>query len=88
MAWYREEEWEELLEAVADPGGLADTYEEWEETAEVALDRLREAGLDVRPVDVGVAELVSWCEERGRDVDSRARTHFVTAKLRRRSGES
>ena len=81
VAWYERDEWNRLLEVAADPDSLEPSYDEWKTTAESAMAKLAAAGLVVVQETVRVAELVRWCEDRGRPVDAEARAAFVTAKL-------
>jgi hypothetical protein len=82
LAWYRKEEWKRLLQLAADPEVLEKTYEEWQEMAQRHFQDLKMSGYAVRKVDVGVDELLAYCEEHKLPFDSAARSRFAAYKLR------
>lgn len=86
VAWYRREQWVRLREISADTDTLEDTYDEWLESATRALRELRRSGVSARKVDVDVEDLLGWCNERSRGVDSSSRANYVADKMRRRAG--
>jgi hypothetical protein len=88
MAWFRKEDWPKLLEVSADPDQLEKTHQEWLEFALASIIDLRAKGLRVEKVDVGVDELVAWCQARGVPVDGKARADFAAFKLRKRHEKS
>lgn len=87
-AWYRADQWERLREISTDPEKLEQTYEEWVENAERALQGLRESGMRVEKVELDVEELLTWCETRELDPDASARARYAAEKLRQRHQDS
>ncbi|MDP2662331.1 MAG: hypothetical protein Q8R28_16540 [Dehalococcoidia bacterium] len=85
VAWYRKDQWDELLRLSEDRACLEDTFGEWLVDARLTLLRLRREGLDVRQVDVDVNDLASWCKEQGVHVTASTRAGYVADKLRRAS---
>jgi len=83
-AWYRKAQWDRLLEVSTDRDKLEDTYEEWVETAEDAIRRLRRQGVTIVKVDVDVEELLAWCQAQSRPVDGEARAEYAATRLRER----
>jgi len=81
VAWFRKEEWPKLLEVSADRDQLEETYDEWLEFALASIIDVRAKGLRVEKVDVGVEELVAWCQARGVPVDGKTRADFASFKL-------
>lgn len=81
VAWFRPEQWTLLRAVCADSDRLELTYEEWVKEASAKAWELQQQGYAVRRVDVELAELVLWCEAKGRPVDEAARAEFVVSKL-------
>ena len=88
VAWFRKEEWPKLLEVSTDRDELEKTHEEWLEFALASIIDLKAKGLRVEKVDVGVEELVAWCQARGVPVDGKARADFASFKLLKRHDKS
>jgi hypothetical protein len=87
VAWYRREQWPRLLEVAEDADELEDTYEEWLGIANERFDEFNVPGVLLKKVDVDIEELITWCGERGRPVDARARSEFVAEKVREMAEE-
>lgn len=87
VAWYRQEQWERLCEAADDQKCLEMTYEEWQQGAEEALQRLSRQGLDPVPVPVDVEALIQWCRERDRPIDGNTRVEYAAYRLAQMSME-
>jgi hypothetical protein len=83
-AWYRPEQWERLREVSVDRDKLADTFDEWLETAEKSLPEMRKAGIYAEKIDVDVEELVAWCQALGREVNADTRVEYVALLTRQR----
>ena len=83
VAWYRREQWDLLRSVSADVEILEETYDEWLEFAEEAIDHARKSGviLEKVDVDVDVYELINWCAKEKRPVDVDARSWFVIDKM-------
>jgi len=69
VAWYTREQWDRLREVSADPGSLADTYEDWVRFAKKSLKQLEEEGIHPEKIEMDVDELVKWCRARDRKVE-------------------
>jgi hypothetical protein len=81
FAWYRQEQWQQLLAVSSDRGDLEETFAEWLALAEKSIAGLRRQGGKVRKVEVNVDDLVCWCQAEQRPIDSKARAAFVVHKL-------
>ena len=82
VAWYRKEQWGDLLGVSEDRDKLEATYGEWLIEANLALRRMRQSGMDIRKVDVDVEELVRWCREQGRPVNAASRAYYVAERVK------
>jgi hypothetical protein len=80
IAWYRRGQWFLLKQSAVDSDIIEDTYEEWEEEAEKAVQKLIASGLQPYKVDVDVFELEKWCTEKGLPNDSKARSRFAAER--------
>jgi hypothetical protein len=81
VAWYRADQWAQLLQVSADAGDLESTYEQWHEQATRKMKLFRAQGMNVHEVPIDVDELLKWCEAQDRPVDAEARASFVLAKI-------
>ena len=88
VAWFRREEWPRLLEVSADRDQLEETYDEWLQSARQTLLHLRAEGQRVEKVDIGVDELLKWCQTRHVPVDASARANLAAAQLHQRHAKS
>ena len=85
VAWYTEEEWRKVKEASVDSDRFEETYAEWVEMAEEALQDLMAAGLKAEKFPINSEELLSWCIVHGRINDAGARSEFVSVQSSRQS---
>jgi hypothetical protein len=83
VAWYRREQWQRLREISADGDDLEESYEAWLAEAERVF-RYGDLSRKFQKVDVDVEQLLAWCNENGRPVDSKARAHYAAEVLRTR----
>lgn len=81
IAWYSRQDWERLREIVDDPENLEETYEEWLEMAEAAIDQIRASGYRPETVPIAVDALVAWCDKEDRDLTGEARAEFAAELL-------
>ncbi len=88
FAWYRREEWERLREIAADRDVLEDTYDEWLRSARQTLLSLQAKGRRVQKTNIGVEELLRWCQSRKVAVDGNARAEFAAAILQQQHTDS
>lgn len=88
VAWYRAEQWQRLREVAEDVDDLDDTYEAWLLSADRMLRESAASGLSIEKVDMNVQELLAWCNARGMAVNGKARSQYVSEKLRQRYEES
>ena len=87
LGWYTREQWQRLVALAPDRADLDDTFEEWREQAERALEELTAQGHAIRKVFVDVDDLAAWCESRGRPRDASARAEYITEQTQRAAGE-
>lgn len=79
MAWYKRAQWPQLRLACAEPGRLAESYDEWLADATGHLAQMRSRGLLVSRVIVDVGDLVAWCARRSRPVAPEAASEFAAS---------
>jgi hypothetical protein len=88
VAWYRAEQWQRLREVAADVENLEESHEAWLQTAESLLREGIPSDLTVEKVEVDIEELLAWCIARNLPVDGKARTRYVSEKLRQKYEDS
>lgn len=81
FAWYRPDQWQRVREISADEDDLHDSYIEWLQSAEERLQELRSSGFRVEKVDVHSEALILWCNERGLEINGKARSRYVAERL-------
>lgn len=77
LIWYRMEQYDAAMAIMEDRGKLHRTYTEWRLAAEKAEKQARRAGWTTTRAYLDPAEFVSWCRERGLNVDAEARKRFA-----------
>jgi len=81
LAWFRRDEWPQLLASAADREKLEDTYDQWLREARKLLLDAATCGVAIEKVDVGIDELLAWCRRENRLLDGDARASFAAYKL-------
>jgi len=82
IAWFQPESWERLKVIADDRADLDDSYDEWKKNANTAISDIRATGKVVKRVNVDIDELLRWCQTQNKPVNSAARAHFVSERLR------
>lgn len=81
MVWYREEDWQRLLEIFSDVHLLPATYEDWLIKANQNLETAKGSGDMVVKVYIDPENFSTWCDKRGKDFDADARTQFAIEEV-------
>lgn len=76
MTWYEEQDFQEIKRLMADGHTLHRTYAEWFHAASIGEKQQIAAGRHVVRAVIKPAEFKQWCQERGLNLDSNARTAF------------
>jgi len=84
VAWYRAEDYPRLLEVATDRKGMHSRFVDWEQSALLNNDKLREQGIRIEKIEIDLEELIAWCNARNRSNDGAARAEFAVEKLRAR----
>jgi hypothetical protein len=82
VAWYRQQEWQRLLEVSQDRDDLESTYDEWAAAMPARMAEIQKAGFKPHRIDVAVEDLIAWCRSNGRLLDGAARADYTAHKLR------
>lgn len=83
LAWYRPDQWRRLRVLATDKDGFHDNYEDWVREGLRVIETTKEKGQRSIKVDVDVEELKRWCQDKGLQLDGKARSEFVVERLRR-----
>ncbi|MFQ5737941.1 MAG: hypothetical protein ACE5JX_02930 [Acidobacteriota bacterium] len=83
VAWYDRGQWTRLRQVAADPERLEESYEEWVAMAEKAIRDLKAQGMRIQRVPVDAEDLIGWCKEQARRLDTSARAEFTSHQLRK-----
>ncbi len=84
VAWYREDQWHLLRSTASDPESIEERYEDWFQSAEKAIKKLKKQRLRPVKVDFNVREFNDWCKKEGRAPDGNSRSIYVAYLLRQR----
>lgn len=77
MVWYRLEDYADALAVMEDRNKLPSTYSLWRMRAEQAEKEQHRLGRSTTRVYIKPAEFVTWCRERGLNIDAKARNEFA-----------
>jgi len=86
FCWYQREEWEKLKATAVDKDDLDDSYDEWRTNASSAIAELRGDGQLIQKVKINIEQLDAWCEDKGVENNSAARSRYAGEMLSQRSG--
>ena len=81
VAWYRREDYGQLLGTFSDGRGMPESYDDWLQTAELLISELALHGHAVRKVCIDPDVFCIWCSRKGLVPDSTARTRFVIESI-------
>lgn len=76
FTWYREEEYEKLLEVTSEPEGLKEDYQAWLADARQALLKYKRMGFEPRRVYLEVDDYVDWCRLRDKPLNEQSREMY------------
>ncbi len=77
MVWYKEDDWDKLIELFTDSHLLPKSYEDWLKRAEEMADKVEAAGDVVMKVFIDPETFPAWCKEKKREMDMNARTELA-----------
>ncbi len=77
MVWYKEEDWNTLMELFSDSHLLPKSYADWLQRAEEMAKQVEGSGDLVMKVFIDPETFPAWCKEKGKDMDSNARAELA-----------
>ena len=77
LAWYRQDQWQLLLDYSTDSDKLERTYQEWLEHAEEKVNEMDNDGINIVKVDINIEEMKKWCERHDKQIDSYTRGEYA-----------
>ena len=77
IAWYKEEDYERLLEIFEDSHKLPPTFDKWLQSAEKGFSNFRARGYRVIKVYIDPDTFPVWCRSTGHKIDAKARIDFA-----------
>ena len=78
VCWYTEENWTKVRAAASDPDRFEDTYQEWIDMGEKALQGLQIAGVTAEKFNINSEDLLAWCVAHSRANNAASRAEFVS----------
>lgn len=77
MVWYKEEDWNTLMQLFTDSHLLPKTYADWLPRAEEMVKKTEEGGDIVMKVYIDPTTFPAWCKEKGKEMNMEARTELA-----------
>ena len=77
MVWYKEEDWNALMELFPDSHLLPPSYKEWESRAEEMKTQVEASGDVVIKVYIDPETFPAWCKDQGKEMNSEARAELA-----------
>ena len=77
VAWYRREDWLQIVAVMDDGDKLPATYEKWLYRAENTVKTFERQGVIVYRVEIDPGTFPAWCKSHGLNVDAKARMEFA-----------
>ena len=77
LAWYRQEQWQLLLDYSTDSDKLEHTYQEWLEHAEEKVNEMGKDGINIVKVGINIEEMKKWCERHDKLIDGHTRSEYA-----------
>jgi hypothetical protein len=84
IAFYKKEQWEELLASAEDRDNLERTWDEWNAQAEEMTQKMRKYGIRYVRVELDIEEIKEYCEQQGVSNNAAARAQLAALKARSR----
>jgi hypothetical protein len=77
LAWYRQDQWQLLLDYSTDSDRLERTYQEWLEHAEKKVNEMGKEGINVVKIDINIEVMKKWCERHDKPIDGYTRSEYA-----------
>ena len=77
LAWYRQDQWQLLLDHSTDSDKLERTYQEWLEHAEEKIIEMDKDGINIIKIDINIEEMKKWCERHDKQIDGHSRSEYA-----------
>ena len=77
LAWYRQDQWQLLLDYSTDSDRLERTYQEWLEHAEKKVNEMSKEGINVVKININIEEMKKWCERHDKPIDGYTRSEYA-----------
>ena len=77
LAWYRQDQWQLLLDYSTDSDRLERTYQEWLEHVEKKINKMGKEGINVVKIDINIEEMKKWCKRHDKPIDGYTRSEYA-----------
>ena len=77
LAWYRQDQWQLLLDYSTDSDKLERTYQEWLEHVEKKMNEMGKEGINVVKIDINIEDMKKWCERHDKPIDGYTRSEYT-----------
>ena len=77
MVWYKEKDWDTLMELFPDSHLLPPSYKDWKSRAEEMKTQVEAGGDVVIKVYIDPETFPAWCKDQGKEMNSEARAELA-----------
>ena len=77
LAWYRQDQWQLLLDYSTDSDKLERTYQEWLEHVEEKVNEMGKDGINIIKIDINIEEMKKWCGRHDKPIDGHTRSEYA-----------
>lgn len=85
MVWYKEKDWDTLMDLFSDSQLLPPNYANWLARAEEMVQKVENGGDVVVKVFIDPETFPAWCKEQGREMNSDARAELAIQVVQEQS---
>jgi hypothetical protein len=85
ILWWKPKQWEKAKRICTDAENFDETYQDWKEAAEKALENFQLLGLTVYKIEVNLDEMVKWCKAQKLPLSAQARSRYVSMLVEKRN---
>ena len=82
IGWYKESQWNLLLQYAVDRDDLEQTFGEWLEGILEGIENFSKVGIHCEKIPIDVEEMMTWCKDNDYPFDGSSRSAFIAHKTR------
>ena len=88
IGFYKREQWSQLLDTASDSYILEKSYDDWMNTLDASIEKIRAHDIEPVLVDIDINELLAFCKEQGLQNNAETRAKFISKQSRKKAAET